>query len=144
MHRLDALLYITAQFVGGAFGVVVARLLIGPQLASPSVRYVVTVPGQYGNPLAFLAEFFMGLLTMTVVLQSSNRPRLSRITWLIGHAADYTTLKSSSGCGGFCSSIYRFHTSSVTLPLVATQYPRAHKCWPQYRFRRRAYSLNSL
>ena len=82
MHRLDALLYITSQFVGGAFGVVVARILIGPQLASPSVRYVVTVPGQYGVPLAFLAEFFMGLLTMTVVLQSSNRPRLSRITWL--------------------------------------------------------------
>src|ERR1035437_5860048 len=63
---------------------------------------------------------------------------------LIGHAADYTTLKSSSGSGGFCSSIYRFQTSSVTLPLVATQYPRAHKCWPQYRFRNRAYSLNSF
>jgi hypothetical protein len=62
----------------------------------------------------------------------------------IGHTADYTTLKSSSGSGGFCSSMYRFHTSSVTLPLVATQYPRAHKCWPQYRFRSRAYSLNSL
>ena len=24
---------------------------------------------------------------------------------LIGHAADYTTLKSSSGSGGFCSSM---------------------------------------
>jgi hypothetical protein len=24
-----------------------------------------------------------------------------------------------------------FQTSSVTLPLVTTQYPRDHKCWPQ-------------
>jgi aquaporin Z len=83
MHRLDAFFYIVFQFAGGAFGVLVARILIGPQLASPSVRYVVTVPGHYGVPLAFLAEFFMGLVTMTVVLQSANRPRLSRFTWLL-------------------------------------------------------------
>ena len=61
---------------------------------------------------------------------------------MIGHAADYTTLKSSSGVRGFCSSIYRFQTSSVTLLLVATQYPRARRCCPQDRFRSRAYSLN--
>ena len=48
---------------------------------------------------------------------------------LIGHAADsQTTLKSSSGSGGFWFLMYSFHTSSVTFPLVATQYPRAHKC----------------
>ena len=35
-------------------------------------------------PPAFLAEFFMGLLTMTVVLQSGNRAGLSRFTWLAG------------------------------------------------------------
>jgi len=63
---------------------------------------------------------------------------------LIGHAADYTTLKSSSGVGGVCSSIYRFQTSSVTLPPVATQYPRTHICCPQYRFRSRAYPRHPL
>ena|SRR5579871_2552635 len=47
--------------------------------------------------------------------------RLRLEAGLIGHAADYTTLKSSSGVGGFCSSIYRFQTSSVTFPLVAAQ-----------------------
>jgi hypothetical protein len=46
----------------------------------------------------------------------------------IGRTVDYTTLKSSSGAGGFCSSMYLCQISSVTLPLVATQYPRAHKC----------------
>ena len=34
--------------------------------------------------------------------------------------------------------------SSVTLPLVSTQYPRPHKCCPQYRFRSDANSDNSL
>jgi hypothetical protein len=42
-----------------------------------------------------------------------------------------TTLKLSSGSSGFWSSIYFFHTSSVTFPLEATQYPLLHKCWPQ-------------
>ena len=49
-------------------------------------------------------------------------------------ARSQTTLKLSSGGSGFWSSMYFFHTSSVTFPLDATQYPRAHRCWPQYRF----------
>ena len=40
--------------------------------------------------------------------------------------------------------MYRFHTSSVTFPLVHTQYPRAHKCCPQYRFLSAENSDNSL
>ena len=63
MHRLDAMFYVVAQFVGGALGVFLARILLGADLASPSVRYVVTVPGRYGVGAAFLAECFMGLLT---------------------------------------------------------------------------------
>jgi aquaporin Z len=113
MHRLDALLYITSQFVGGAFGVVVARLLIGPQLASPSVRYVVTVPGQYGIPLAFLAELFMGLLTMTVVLQSSNRPRLCRITWLLVGFLVATYVIAFSPVSGFSLNPARTISSAL-------------------------------
>ena len=68
------LFYIVSQFVGGASWGTCCEASLGPQLASPSVRYVVTAPGHYGVAAAFLAEFFMGLLTMTVVLQSGNRP----------------------------------------------------------------------
>jgi aquaporin Z len=82
MHWLDALFYVIAQFVGGVFGVFVARLLIGVRLGDPSVRYVVTVPGRYGVFAAFLAECFMGWLMMTVVLASANNPRFARFTWL--------------------------------------------------------------
>jgi aquaporin Z len=82
MHRLDAMFYTVAQFAGGALGVLAARLLLGSPLASPSVNYVVTVPGHHGLVAAFLAEWFMGLLTMTVVLQSGNHVRLARFSWL--------------------------------------------------------------
>ena len=83
MHRLDAMFYVVAQFIGGALGVLLARILLGADLASPSVRYVVTVPGRYGIGSAWLAECFMGLLLMTVVLQSGNSVRLARISWLL-------------------------------------------------------------
>jgi aquaporin Z len=113
MHRLDALLYIVSQFAGGAFGVLVARILIGPPLASPSVRYVVTVPGRYGVPLAFLAEFFMGLLTMTVVLQSTNRPRLSRVTWLLVGLLVATYVIAFSPVSGFSLNPARTISSAL-------------------------------
>jgi aquaporin Z len=113
MHRLDAFLYIVFQFAGGAFGVLVAKILIGPQLASPSVRYVVTVPGQYGVPLAFLAEFFMGLLTMTVVLQSANRPGLSRITWLLVGLLVATYVIAFSPVSGFSLNPARTISSAL-------------------------------
>jgi aquaporin Z len=113
MHRLDALLYIASQFAGGALGVAVARILIGPRLASPTVRYVVTVPGRYGVPLAFLAEFFMGLLTMTVVLQSSNHPRLSRITWLLVGLLVATYVIAFSPVSGFSLNPARTISSAL-------------------------------
>src|ERR1700756_5085354 len=31
--------------------------------------------------------------------------------------------------------MYSTHTSSMTFPLLATQYPLAQRCWPQYRLR---------
>src|SRR5215471_6637368 len=54
------------------------------------------------------------------------------------------TLKPSSGSGGLWFLMYSAQTSSVTLPLLATQYPRAHRCWPQYLFRKLANSASSL
>lgn len=78
----DALFYAIAQFFGGVCGVLLASVSLGPDLASPQVRYVVTVPGRFGTPAAFAAECFMGFITMTVILRAANHPRLARFTWL--------------------------------------------------------------
>ncbi len=80
MHWLDTLFYVVAQFLGGALGVLVARMVLGDPLASASVQYVVTVPGRYGIAAAVVAEVFMAFVLMTVVLRSANSRRHASYT----------------------------------------------------------------
>lgn len=113
MHRLDALFYVIAQFVGGAFGVFIARLLIGARLGDPSVQYVVTVPGRYGVFVAFVAEFFMGWLMMTVVLATTNSPRFARFTWLFVGLLVASYVIAFSKVSGFSVNPARTFASAV-------------------------------
>jgi aquaporin Z len=76
----DAVFYITAQFVGGALGVVLVSTSLGNIFAHPTVNYVVTQPGSTGVWIALLAEVLISCLLMLVVLNSSNSPRLTRFT----------------------------------------------------------------
>src|SRR5882724_13331568 len=48
----DAVFYALAQFTGAILGVVLVAQFLGRELADPAVRYVVTVPGQYGVGIA--------------------------------------------------------------------------------------------
>jgi aquaporin Z len=77
----DAFFYVVAQFAGGVAGTLAAVALLGPAVGVPEVNYVVT-RGQYGAAVAFAAEALITFLLMTVVLNASNRPRLSRWTGL--------------------------------------------------------------
>jgi aquaporin Z len=76
----DALFYIVSQFIGGIAGVLLAGVLIGMPLQDTSVNYAVTVPGPKGVAIAFIAEFAISLLMMTMVLWTSNSRRLARYT----------------------------------------------------------------
>ena len=78
--RTDAVFYVLFQFAGGILGVALSRLLLGRQLAHPSVNFAVTVPGPDGTAAAFAAELFMAALLMAVVLWTSNRPTLAPYT----------------------------------------------------------------
>ncbi len=81
----DAAFYILCQFAGGIGGVLLSALLLGPQIASPHVNYAVTIPGVGGPGAAFAAETFMAALLLTVVLYTSNKPKLAPwTTWLVG------------------------------------------------------------
>jgi aquaporin Z len=73
----DAAGYIVAQFVGGAVGVAVMTLLIGNWIDHPSIDYVATKPGGFGLAAAWLGEFIIAALLMTVVLTVNRLPRLS-------------------------------------------------------------------
>jgi aquaporin Z len=68
----DAAFYIVAQFVGAVVGVLVARLLLGPLVAHPTINYVATSPGTLGIRAAWVGEFGISLVMMSMVLASSN------------------------------------------------------------------------
>lgn len=77
----DALFYVLAQFAGGLAGVAFTAVVIGSPIRHPSVNYVATV-GMYGPGVAFVAEFLISFVLMTVVLNVSNHPHLARFTGL--------------------------------------------------------------
>jgi aquaporin Z len=81
----DAAGYVAAQFVGGAGGVALMAIALGPRLMHASVNYVATVPGRGGALPAWLGEFAIALLMMTTVLQLNRFPSLAPYTgWFAG------------------------------------------------------------
>jgi aquaporin Z len=85
IQRWDALFYGLAQFAGGVLGVLLAAAVLRTSVADPSVNYVVTVPGDRGEAVAFAAEAAISFLLLLVVLAVSNTKRLSRFTgWFAG------------------------------------------------------------
>ena len=92
----DALGYILAQFGGGLAGVVLAWSVLGNVLAAHGVRYATTTPGPGGAAAAFLAEFVITFILMSVVLRVSNTPRIARYTGLCAGAlvAVYITVEA--------------------------------------------------
>jgi aquaporin Z len=76
----DAVFYAIAQFLGAVGGVAIAAAVLRGALAHNAVRYAVTIPGIYGNTIAFVAEFAISFGLMLTVLIVSNRETLARYT----------------------------------------------------------------
>jgi aquaporin Z len=96
IRTLDACFYVLAQCLGGILGIRLAEILIGSAIADPAVNYVVTLPGSAGEGVAFLAELAISFGLMTMVLQVSNRAKLSQFTGLFAGVlvAIYITLEA--------------------------------------------------
>jgi aquaporin Z len=85
MRGIDAVGYFAGQFAGGVLGVILARSLIGSALGDPGVNFLATVPGTHGAVGAFLGEFAISLIHITLILFISNHPRLAPYTgWFAG------------------------------------------------------------
>lgn len=76
----DALFYATAQFLGAISGVAIAGYVLRGAPGNEAVRYAATVPGVYGDAIAFVAELMISFILMTTVLFVSNRETLARYT----------------------------------------------------------------
>src|SRR5437667_2185572 len=64
----DAVFYIVAQFIGGILGVFAVALFVREALSHPTVHYAATLPGPQGMIVAFVTEFGIASLVMSVVL----------------------------------------------------------------------------
>jgi aquaporin Z len=76
----DAVFYALAQFAGGALGVLTVLALLGAIFAHPPVSYVATIPGAGGAAVALPAEAAISFGLMTMILFTTNTPRLMRLT----------------------------------------------------------------
>lgn len=76
----DAFFYIIFHFIGGASGVLLARLVFGNRLEHAAVNFVVTMPGDAGTAAAAGAEFVIAFILMITVLIVSNSARTSKFT----------------------------------------------------------------
>ncbi len=76
----DATFYVLAQFFGAVCGVTIARYALAGAPLNSAIRCVVTVPGSYGNAMAFVAELVISFVLMITILVTSNRETLARYT----------------------------------------------------------------
>jgi aquaporin Z len=144
----DALFYILFQFLGGIAGVLVANLLIGPALQDATVNYAVTVPGPGGSWIAFIAEFVISMLMMSMVLWVSNSRRLSRYTPLFAGALISTFITFEAPLSGMSMNPARtvgsaFHAGEWTALWIYFVAPPTAMLLASiiYRFRRGAHRV---
>jgi aquaporin Z len=79
----DAVFYGVAQFLGAVAGVALASLVFRGAPANQAVRYAATVPGVYGDSIAFVAELAISFLLMSAILFASNHEVLAPYTHYI-------------------------------------------------------------
>jgi aquaporin Z len=144
----DALFYVAFQFLGGIAGVLAANLLIGPALQDATVNYAVTVPGAGGPWIAFIAEFVISMLMMSMVLWVSNSRRLSRYTPLFAGALIATFITFEAPLSGMSMNPARtvgsaFHAGEWTALWIYFAAPTIAMLLTSvlYRFRRGAHRV---
>jgi aquaporin Z len=64
----DALFYTVFQLLGGTLGIYLVKLVFPVWMKHPDINDIVTVPGKAGTGVAFIMEFFISFLLITVVL----------------------------------------------------------------------------
>src|SRR5581483_1127641 len=80
MCRYDAMFYIISQFIGGTVAVFIMAALLGKNLTDAPVNYAVTVPAKFGVIAAAVTEYAIALITMMMVLFTSNNNKLKKCT----------------------------------------------------------------
>jgi len=108
----DAIFYIAAQFFGGLAGVSLATIALRSEIAHETVRYAATRPGSRGTPVAFIAEWVISFLMMTMVLNVSNSPRFAHFTGMFAGVLVATYISVESPLSGMSMNPARSFASA--------------------------------
>ena len=76
----DAVFYCAAQLLGAVAGVALASLVLEGAPAHKAIRYAATLPGVYGDTIAFVAELAISFILMAAILFTSNHEDLAPYT----------------------------------------------------------------
>jgi aquaporin Z len=76
----DATFYCAAQFLGAVAGVALASRVLQCAPAHQAVHYAATLPGIYGDTVAFIAELAISFVLMSAILFASNHNVLAPYT----------------------------------------------------------------
>ncbi|MEZ4956487.1 MAG: aquaporin [Saprospiraceae bacterium] len=91
----NAVWYILSQFIGGTLGVLFFVWATPDLIMEAGVNYAVTIPGNKGVTMAFVAEFFISFLLLLVVLLMSNSKYADYTGWVAGFlVAIYITFEA--------------------------------------------------
>ena len=127
LHKIsliDAFFYIIFQTVGGIIGIGLIALLLPSYMNSPSVDYVVTIPGKSGILAAVVGEAIISFLMMFITLISSNNKKIQHLTGFIAGLLIISFVTFEAPYSGFSMNPSR--TIASALP--------AHNwaAWPLY------------
>lgn len=113
MAPRDALGYIVAQVVGSILGVYVVWAIFGEWFSTPPVGFVITVPGERGTLIAFVAELAMSALLMLTILGSASRPRLAPYTGIFAGILIFAFISLEAPLSGMSINPARSFASAV-------------------------------
>jgi aquaporin Z len=120
INPVDAAAYVSAQFIGGATGIVLAGLLLRGLTAHPSVNHVATIPGPNGSAVAFASEVAISFLMMTTILTLSNHARLARYTGLAAGLLVATYIVVEAPFSGMSMNPARTRGSNVLASMASS------------------------
>ena len=109
----DATFYMTFQFIGGSFGLLMISPLMKSIFSSPPIWHVPTVPGRFGVGVALLVEIVMsGCLIFTVLLVSETN-KLARFTGVFAGIYLFIYIVTASHISGMSINPARTVASAI-------------------------------
>jgi len=137
MAPWDALFYCGSQLAGALAGVVLAALVLRGAPSHQAVRYSATLPGIYGDRVAFTAEVVVSFLLMMTVLVATNHRILAPYTRylaalviasgiafespLSGMSANPARTFGPAFCGGYWQTLWIYFTAPALGMLGAAE-----------------------